>query len=477
MPEKKTKKKKASFKRIVKHKIFRKRNAFALLCLILTLVVGSLFIGSELFPVSKGIKIIGGIILLIFIGVLLINVHKKKTLKVIGSMILVISILINMVILDHFILTKQFIEKSIHDQNTYHKTTYYIIESSTSNYDENTIPKEVVTYKDIFNLNGAMKKINRKHSMKAKEFDNVLYVLEDVKNNQTIGLIDYSIYEVLVASNLVYLAADYNILYKFDVYTKKEKRPESHQHSYNIYLEGKNPANLIDFQSIITLNFQTNKMLYTMIPKNIYTSVPSKEKKSDKLGYQSIYKPTAPKESLEKLLGITIDNTITLDTKKLSNFINSLNGVEICSEKEVLTKTPSILNIYEEQGERLQIAKGCQEYEGMDAITILRDQNRSYTSNILEDLYQRVENHFLLNYRKNLDRFSNLLQSNLSKKQLKEMIKQLSDTDTKWTIEKQYLEGIEANRFVLDDSLVENVLIPTDSDIEIIQKSIKEVLK
>ena len=166
--EKNKKKRKKSLKNFIKHKTLRKRNIFSILCIILSIIFISFLSYINILPI-KYILLISLLILGIdVIAIILINVHKKVYLKVIGSIIIILSLIGSCVGLYYLSNTNNFINKSFNQNNIYNKNTYYVLALKSNHLKEIDISGEIGTYKETVNLTEALKQLNNKYSIKEK---------------------------------------------------------------------------------------------------------------------------------------------------------------------------------------------------------------------------------------------------------------------------------------------------------------------
>lgn len=468
--------KRKSWKRIAKHKIFRKRNIISLLSIILTSITGIIMLSTNWIPKNYATNIWITLLALNIIGIISINVHKKAFIKGIGGFLLGGSILLSLIPYSYIITTNQFFQTASKQQASYDKTTYCLIKSIDNPIKEDALTGEVITYKVIFNKSGVMKKLNKKYPLKDKEYPTIENVMEQLKQDKAIALMDYSLYEALIASNEVYHSAEYEILYKFDVYTKKEKENSNNKDKYNIYLETINPAGLIDFNWVISLNHKTKKALITIIPTNLNLPIYEKQSKKDWIGYQKTYGPSIPKKSIEQAFEINLDYTISINTNDLVSYINSYNGIEYCAENEYKTTTPSVLNLYESTTEVLTISASCENYNGLETIAILREQEEDSTIQIIQSILDQIKKTRILSYKENLDRWNQLAEMNLPKSSGEKIIKDIIE-NTNWEINVQTIEANKTKQKIFQTNIERAGLEIAENKREQIRNEINKVLE
>ena len=190
------KKKKKSWKRILKHKIFRSRNFGS----IITAIFVSLFLvmlhSIDLLPIKYYIGITTFIMGLTILGIIFINVHKKRVLKIIGTILLILLGIISIIGIYYLSTTKSFMTDSFSKKITYEKITYYLIE--TKKEEKQDIKGLVGTYKESIYLSNALEKLKNKYSLSDIAYDDIGTMFDQLINGTTqYSLLEKSSYEIV----------------------------------------------------------------------------------------------------------------------------------------------------------------------------------------------------------------------------------------------------------------------------------------
>ncbi len=340
---------KKSFKRILKHKAFRMRNIFSILCLVLYLIFMYFLINLKILP-GFYVFILGFVLLIINISsILFINAHRKKYLKVMGGIIMGVCFIFDLVGLYYIVNTSNYLDEKFSQANSYYKNTYYVLSLKDNYYSENDVDGFIGTYQETANLTEAMKKLSSKFSIKEKAYTDLEVLFSDL-TNRTISfiLVDSATYEIFFSLNNVYHKADYSIVYDFDVFTKREEVDSELKDSYQLLIGGKDTFGIMDFNVLLSIDYKTKEILITNIPNYYYFEVDNKQGRKDILQYMSLYGEETERKSIENLLDTTIDYSLIFDSKSLVSLVDYLGGITYCSNYKFTTTHSLSVNTFED---------------------------------------------------------------------------------------------------------------------------------
>ena len=192
-----------------------------------------------------------------------------------------------------------------------------------------------------------------------------------------------------------------------------------------------------DYNLIITVNIKTHKVLLTSIPRDYYIDVPAYNMKDTLMCLGSLDSEVS-KEALEKLFDTEIDYTINLNTTSLVDIVDSIGGIEFCSDYEFTTNHSLVLDTYNDKtGNKLHVTKGCKTYNGIETLAIARERKnlpagdrdrqkncRQIFVNIVKKLGSTLSAN---NYNEILKSFDGLYTTDINEKVLKQLIKAYLD--------------------------------------------------
>lgn len=467
-------KKKKNYKRIMKHKIFRIRNIFSLLMVIITLVFLIYLYNLNILPNKYLLLITVIIIISNILSIIFINVHKKIWLKIIGYIIMTCIMIITSLGIFYLSSTNNFIKKSFDKKITYDKNTYYVVSLKSNNLKQQDIKGEIGTYKESVNLDKAIKKLNDKYFVKNKSYDDIGLLFDNLVNNtDKFILIEKSSYEIVLSINQNISKSDFDILYEFDIYTKKSNN-NMNKDKFNIYIGGKDDALLMDFNMIVTINMDTHTILLTSIPRDYYIEVYGKDGRYDKLSFMAIYGNDVNKESLAMLFDTKIDYSIIVNTESLVQIVDYLDGIEFCSDYDVWLG-------------KFHLVKGCQTLNGEQALRLARERNafpgrdrvrQQNCQKIMIAIFKKIAStDTISNYNEILNAISNTYETNIPKEIITKNIKDVINNGNKWTIETQSVDGTDGKDRVHLNTCTDWVMYPNMDTVNTAKENINKTMK
>ena len=214
-------------KRLLKHKIFRVRNIFSLLVFIMTIVfICNLFILNVL-PLKYNIMFTILLIIIDILGIIFINVHKKLPLKILGWILLVLSLISSSIGTYYVVETNSFIDRSFNKVMDVTSTTYYVVALKSNNYNKSNIKGDISIYNNTYNINRAFNRLNEDFNVKKQEYDDLGLMFSDlVSNNTKLLLIESSSYEIVFSIDSDLKKSDFDIIYDlYDLSNEGDKLP------------------------------------------------------------------------------------------------------------------------------------------------------------------------------------------------------------------------------------------------------------
>ena len=320
-------------------------------------------------------------IFLLLLGIIL-NVNKKKTLKIIGTILLIITIIINSIGLHYINNTKKFIKTSFNN-NLVEMNKYNVIVLKESNYNNIDEIKTKIGYLEQ-NIN-YKEKINNE----LKEYNSIYELCEDLLNKKIESIILEDTYIDLLKDDYKDIEEKIKIIYSFDITNEIKKQIETKElKPINIYISGSDSRSgsieaksRTDVNMIVTINPNTNKILLTSIPRDYYVQLHNTTGYKDKFTHSGIYGIDMSKQTLEDLFNIKIDYTIKVGFNSVVKIVDLLGGIDINSEMSFQCKCSDgvLSNKY--------ITEGNNHLNGAEALCFSRQRK----------VYQTGDNHRILN--------------------------------------------------------------------------------
>ena len=438
----------------------------------------------------KYIVILILILILINLFSIFLVSRKKVIFKVFGYIISVFIILINAVGMYYASETNNFLNGAFGNAEDYYINTYYLVSLNNDQYNniEDLNDEKIGYYESTPNIDEALNKLNEDF-----EFDNILYddstsALSALENNDVATVImEKSYYSFLAEYDDNFNDTNYKVVYSFEVKIKMElEEVDSDTDIFNIYIGGTDFTNLYnDFNMIVTVNKKTHKILLTSTPRDFYVNVHGKGGK-DLLGYAAVWGINTSKKTLEDLYGIKIDYYVKINTESLVGLVDTLGGVEFCSDKGFTSNHALVMGTYDDtNGKKLYVKKGCHTYKGIEILTIARErkaypdgdrQRQKNCQQIMISIFNKmVSADTIVNYSSILNSVSNLYTTNIPKDLVTDFAKDVINNGAKWTFEQQSVTGSDSRGYVHFSNLQDYVMIPNQDSVASATANIKKV--
>lgn len=458
---------------------------------IIAVIVFSIFLyflfSINILPTKYLILIILVVSILIILSIVFINL-KKKVLKIIGVIILVLSILLSGVGSYYLFYTNNFLNESF---NSVKKkvSTYYIVTSSDNKYSKKSdIKGKVYYYKNSANIKNVLKVVKEDLNVKTSSYDDVTSMIQDVVNKKIdFMLIDKSSYNIVLDLDNNISKKELKVVYEFDI-EKYENQKEDSKDAFNILISGKDFAGLTDYNAVVTVNTNTHEILLTSIPRDYYMEIAGQNGKKDSLSHLFIYDEETLEKTLENFFDIDIDYVINIKAEGLVKIVDEVGGITYCSDQAFTTTHALILNDYNDAGkQKLYVKKGCQELNGIETLTVARERNafvgrdrmrQKNAQKIMIAIFNKVKSaNLFANYNNILNALGDSYSTNIPKKVITNIAKDTID-GAEWNIMTQSVDG--SDKWDADIAILNGkgyAMIPNESDVINATNKINEILE
>lgn len=444
----------------------------------------------NILPIKYYLLIFGIIVVLEIVSILFILL-KKKILNIIGYILSIILIIVNICGIYYVRVTDNFLDKSFNNDNREYTTTFYIVSKKDSNNTlDNIVGKDVGYYKDTPNIEQAITEFGYKYKVNTISYDNI----SEMFNSINYILVEKNLYDYTFEIDKSLNKLDYDIIYKYTLTFQEtiDSNTEENDDNYipetnniNIYIGGTDFTNqLYDFNMIVSINKDTHKVLLTSIPRDYHIPVYGKGGRSDNMGYHGAWGITTSMKSLEQLLNIKIDYYVKVRTSSLVGVVDTLGGIQFCSDKSFYTTHATILDSYDDsKGNKLYVKKGCYNYNGTEILTISRErlaysggdrQRQKNCQSILISIFNKATSPSVIkNYQSLLDSISDLYTTSIPRDMITSYIRDILDNNTKWTFNTQSLDGYDSRGYVHLTNYLDYVMMPYQSSVNSASYNIK----
>ena len=471
-------------KKNVKKRILK--NIFTILILIFTLLAVFEILKLNILPNKYLTVFLVGEAVLFLLGFLLYNL-RKKFFVVLGILLYLISIVGNIFGYYYLKQTNQYIDKTFAKETYTVKTHYYLITGSTNTItDKSELEKTtIIQYnKDSEGITPAMEQLGDFQYQALGYGDYTFYAFVSVEQDNGYFLLPSVEFDFLIGSSNELTADMFKVLYEFDVEEEFEVKDDTPD-AFNVYITGYDyTGKARDYNLIATVNLKTHKIVLTSVPRDYYINIPAYNAK-DSFKALGVVNSDVPKDALEELFDIKIDYTINVYTESLVKVVDTLGGVEFCSDYDFTTIHDTTLGSYDDKGEKVHVSKGCHIYDGLEILAIARERmhvegyERGRQANcrqILRNIIKKLAStSSIINYAKLLDSFDGLYTTDINKHMITEFIKEFIDHPDFEIIEQGVdgRDGHAKNHWNTGDIYT---LDPYMDTVEAASKKIKEVL-
>lgn len=420
----------------------------------------------------------------VFDGVFLFLIRREqKLIKVVGYLLVTLLMVVSLTICYYLNQTTTFLNQSFQNASLQYENTYYVVVRKDSSYQkiEDITGKTLSYYKEDVNVDKALQKVRKQVVIMENEYQQMSAIVEDLsKNNIDVLFISDTNYKLMFDVNFQISKDDYKILKKITIQNKEEapsKTKKDYDKPFHIYIGGVDfTKNNMDLNMILTVNPKSHKVLLTSIPRDYYIEVAGKEGKKDTLSYMGSFGMTTNQKSLEKLFDISIDYYVKFEATGLVKVVDEVGGITYCSEEEYETTHALVIGENDENGEKLTVRKGCQELNGIEALTVARErlafasgdrQRQKNCQAIMIDIIEKLASaNTVTNYNSILNAISDLYETTLEKERITRILKDAFLNKNSWDFKVQSVNGKDARDFVHMTDLKDYVMVPSDETVE-----------
>lgn len=273
------------------------------------------------------------------------------------------------------------------------------------------------------------------------------YLLTGETNVLLIASDDYK----TLCENIASFDDDTKILYKIKVTSGSSSKPSSvnvNKEGFNVYFSGIDVWGSIDVDSrsdvniVATVNPSTHTILLTSIPRDYYIEVVGVPGEYDKLTHSGIYGIDDTVATAESLFGLDMDYYVKVNYSTLVNMIDAIGGIEVVSDYSFYTSDG--MYYFEE---------GLNEMDGEAALAFCRERSAFSDGDFQRNKDQQLVLEAILNkltssstllakYPSILDSLGDYIKTDMSAKEIKDLIKNQLNGMPSWTIEKQSITGL-----------------------------------
>ena len=285
---------------------------------------------------------------------------------------------------------------------------------------------------------------------------------------------------VVYTVGTAYALATHEFLGQVTAKKKAEDAVDVTSKPFNIYISGMDTTGKIteearsDVNMIITVNPKTHKVLMTSIPRDYLVELQNGEK--DKLTHTGLMGIDETTSDVEDLLGIKINYYVKVNYNTLKDLVNSIGGITINSDKAFI----SYIGKY-------RFVEGENQLDGAKALAYARERH-AYSDGdnhrvrnqqeVLKAIVKKLTGSttLLTRYNKILKYLAPTMEMNLTRAEVKALVKFQLGKNPKWKFESNSLEGFDAFSTVYSAGNQQlYVMKPDEESIKKARQKIKEI--
>ena len=285
---------------------------------------------------------------------------------------------------------------------------------------------------------------------------------------------------VVYTVGTAYAVATHEFLGQVTAKKKAEDAVDVTSKPFNIYISGMDTTGKIteearsDVNMIITVNPKTHKVLMTSIPRDYLVELQNGEK--DKLTHTGLMGIDETTSDVEDLLGIKINYYVKVNYNTLKDLVNSIGGITINSDKAFI----SYIGKY-------RFVEGENQLDGAKALAYARERH-AYSDGdnhrvrnqqeVLKAIVKKLTGSttLLTRYNKILKYLAPTMEMNLTRAEVKAIVKFQLGKNPKWKFESNSLEGFDAFSTVYSAGNQQlYVMKPDEESIKKARQKIKEI--
>ena len=425
------------------------------------------------------------LVLIIDLVVIKLLLGSGKIRNVIGVILSIILIIIMVFGITYELNTLDFLKQF--GFNTYKEEVYNVLVLDESVYEElNDLDNATIGHLDENvheGLNSAIDKIDQQIDFESVVLDDINSLVDNLSSEEVDAIILEDAQITMLEEDNNGLMDNFRIIASFDIETEIEvvsKEVNVTKDSYNILITGIDSYGSItkvsrsDVNMIVSVNPKENKILLTSIPRDYYVYL-SDYGDYDKLTHTGIYGIDVTTKALEDLLDIDINYYVKVNFTTLVDIVDELGGITVNSKYDFtsidgyhFSKGENNLN----GAEALSFARERQAFSEGDRVRV-ENQQLVLTAIINKVLSAGI----ITNYNNLLNALSGEFLTNITNKEITDLIKWQIDGMYSWDIETISLDG--SNAFDYTYSYKNQklyVMMPYPESVNSAKEKIKNVL-
>lgn len=344
-------------------------------------------------------------------------------------------------------------------------------------------------------VKGTVDKINKslKKKIKTVECNNLNDQVQELYDGNVQAIIYNDAYTSILEESFKGFSKKTKIIYSHNLISKLDKMVmtreeiEVSKQPFTVYLSGIDVAGSIetsgrsDVNILAVVNPETHQVLLITTPRDYYVALPEiSDGMPDKLTHAGIYGIDASMATLSELYDTPVDFYAKVNFTSMIQIVDALGGIDVDSEYEFVTSSDS--------GKEINVAKGINHFNGEDALAFARERNnvpggdfqrgKDQEAVLTAMIKKAVSPAILKGASDIMDSVSGNVDTNMSTKQIRALIKNQIMKPAKWNIKSMDAKGEPSFEFCFSMPTMElSVCVPDYESVEEIKMAIDQVQK
>lgn len=444
--------------------------------LLLFLVMGLLLYGVLSFDILPIKLLIPVVLSLVVIFVLLCFFNFRSIISI------VISILFILIFAFAFFLinkTSRFIDDVSNTGEKYEN--YSVIVLKDSDYTLDSIKKIGYYYNSEQHVDLALDKLSKENV----EFSSIDLAAQGLYDSLVPAIILEDTYYNIYCEENSSFKSDTKVIYSFSVSTLStdiQKQVDVNMEPFSVFISGIDTYGPIssvsrsDVNIIATINPNSNRVLLTTIPRDYYVQLHGTTGLKDKLTHAGIYGVDKSVKTLEDLLDIDINYYVKVNFSSVERIVDTLGGVNVYSKYSFIGFEKTSFNSgynYVDGARALEFARTRKTVTGGDRT---RGMNQEA---LIEAILKKIcSKDIIVKYSSLLDSLDDSFQTNMSRDEITNLIKNIISKGNGFEVESISLDGTNSYQYTYSYGGKELfVIIPDSSTIEYFHERYEDTIK
>ncbi len=316
---------------------------------------------------------------------------------------------------------------------------------------------ETIEYKNAIELDEENNEIVKKNGLIS--FEDVDTMSRKLMRNEIDAIIISEAHKETMETDLEEFTSKVKVLQEIEIKVKKENQLEHpnvnvKKEAFTIFLAGSDSRGSIskrsncDVNMVITVNPNTYEILMVSIPRDYYVQLHGTTGYKDKLTHAGYYGVDMSINTIQDLMGIKIDYYVKVGFSTVEKLVDTIGGVDVYSDKTFVPLHGGGRTIKQginhmDGSLALAFARERKTYSGGDRHRIQNQQD--VLSAIIKKMTDSKE--LLLKYTSILDALADCFETNLSSKDITNLVNLQLDKMPKWNIKTYNLNGFDSSGY------------------------------